>query len=410
MNTKPFDDYRGGSAAIELVVVPVPGDRSEHAADRMSALQHYLRTTGRGGWTTSVEPGLDALPLNQRRSKLSNRNVDVVAVVRMADVSVPTDPGRLDVSRLGRLLVPLDRHQRAGVDVMARRTMLKTVGGFGLGLALAACGSKATTSSGATTTTASGATPSTTASATSALSLAPETTEGPYYLDLDLVRSDVREDRQGLPLVLDITVVDEQGRAIKGAAVDIWHCDAGGIYSGFAAQSTGAGGNPPSGPGRGGPGNTGGPGTGGPPPSGPGGGPGNAGGPGAGSYTAGNRTVSQGTATDTSKFLRGTQITDDSGKASFTTVYPGWYTGRTVHIHALVNVNNKTVHVGQLFFDDALSDKIYASTTPYNSHSNRDTRNSNDSIYQAAASGGLLDLQTAGSGYKSVVRMAVKAS
>ena len=80
-------------------------------------------------------------------------------------------------------------------------------------------------------------------------------TEGPYYLDLDLVRSDVREDRTGATLNLDLIVMDVATQApVSGAAVDIWHCDAEGIYSGFVAASTGSngGGGPGGGPGGGG--------------------------------------------------------------------------------------------------------------------------------------------------------------
>jgi protocatechuate 3,4-dioxygenase beta subunit len=122
--------------------------------------------------------------------------------------------------------------------------------------------------------------------------LTPEMTEGPYYLDGGKVRRDIREGRPGVPLVLRTMVVDASTcRPVKGAAVDVWHCDAGGTYSGFAQEG------------------------------------------------AAGRT-----------FLRGIQRTDVTGLARFTTVYPGWYEGRTVHIHVQVHIGGSVVHTGQLFF------------------------------------------------------------
>ena len=171
------------------------------------------------------------------------------------------------------MLAPLDRPvQRTGrglarAGLISRRTALAALGGGGLVL-LAACSGKSSTSSGAaatsstagsSTTSASSGSTSTVASTASTaaatrrnggastttaptnVTLAPEMTEGPYYLDLDLVRSDVREDRTGATLNLDFIVMDVATQApVSGAAVDIWHCDAEGIYSGFVAASTGS--------------------------------------------------------------------------------------------------------------------------------------------------------------------------
>jgi protocatechuate 3,4-dioxygenase beta subunit len=108
--------------------------------------------------------------------------------------------------------------------------------------------------------------------------LAPEQTEGPYYIADEAVRRNITEGRPGTPLMLRAFVVNASScKPIRGAAVDIWHADAGGVYSGFGQG-------------------------------------------------AGNRT-----------FMRGIQRTNAKGLALFRTVYPGWYQGRTVHIHVKVH-------------------------------------------------------------------------
>jgi protocatechuate 3,4-dioxygenase beta subunit len=148
----------------------------------------------------------------------------------------------------------------------------------------------------------------------------PELTEGPYYLDLDLVRKDITGGKPGLPLSLRVNVVNvgKSCSPIEDAAVDIWHADAAGEYSGVQGVS-------------------------------------------------GN-------------FLRGIQMTDASGKAELETIYPGWYMGRAVHIHVKVHVGSSEVHTGQLFFDEEVTDAVYE-THPYSQRPNRDTINSSDSIF-----------------------------
>ena len=83
------------------------------------------------------------------------------------------------------------------------------------------------------------------------------------------------------------------------------------------------------------------------------------------------------------------------GIARFNTVYPGWYQGRTVHIHVLVHVGGNAVHTGQLFFDDALTDTVFA-RKPYSARGQRDQRNSDDSIYANGGSRSLLRMQAPG--------------
>ena len=181
--------------------------------------------------------------------------------------------------------------------------------------------------------------------------LTPEMTEGPYYVEGDKVRRNVTEGKPGVPLALRLTVLNVSTcRPIRGAAVDIWHCDAGGVYSGTSAQST-----------------------------------------------------------ESLTFLRGIQRTNRNGVALFKTVYPGWYPGRTVHIHVKVYRGGRTVHTGQLFFPDALTDAVYT-RSPYASRGARSTRNAADSIFVNGGRRSMLRLARSGSGYVGRITMGVSRS
>jgi protocatechuate 3,4-dioxygenase beta subunit len=218
----------------------------------------------------------------------------------------------------------------------------------------------------------------------------PDMTEGPYFVDEMLNRSDIRIDPSnnkvslGVPLALTIGVFSVDGvtcTPLKNAYVDIWHCDATGLYS--DEQS--------------------------------------------------NNTVGQ-------KFLRGYQVTNDMGEVNFTTVYPGWYRGRTVHIHmkvrtfssdatpsaatpeAIENAGTTTYDfTSQLFFDDNLSDQVFT-LAPYNERGVRTTRNNNDGIFgvDVAATAGIdahdageqmmLNLVKDGDGYTGRINVGVDLS
>jgi len=179
--------------------------------------------------------------------------------------------------------------------------------------------------------------------------LAPESTEGPFYLDDQRTRRNITEGRSGVPLTTRLTVVDVSTcRAIRGAAVDIWHCDAAGAYSGTRADAD-------------------------------------------------------------ERFLRGVQRTDAKGVAVFRTIYPGWYPGRTVHIHVMVHIGGNVVHTGQLYFPDALTDTVYR-RVPYNSRSGRSTRNAADSIYRNGGKRSTLKLRRSGTGYVASIIMGVQRS
>jgi protocatechuate 3,4-dioxygenase beta subunit len=178
--------------------------------------------------------------------------------------------------------------------------------------------------------------------------LAPEQTEGPYYVPNERLRRNITEGRPGRPLTLRLKVVDASTcRPIKGAAVDIWHCDALGVYSGV------------------------------------GGSPGN--------------------------FMRGVQRTNAKGIATFQTVYPGWYAGRTVHIHVKVHVRGNVVHTGQLYFSDRLTDTVYRKA-PYSRRPNRSTRNADDSIFRNGGKRSLLSLRRIRAGYLGRITMGVHRS
>ncbi len=151
----------------------------------------------------------------------------------------------------------------------------------------------------------------------------PELTEGPYYVDVDMLREDVREDRAGTPLALTFNVLqisDDGCMPMEGALVEIWHCDADGVYSGVNAAS----------------GQT---------------------------------------------WLRGAQPTDANGVARFTTIYPGWYPGRCVHIHFKIRPTETREFTSQLFFPDAATTEIHT-RDPYAAKGQPDRLNSSDSIFQ----------------------------
>jgi protocatechuate 3,4-dioxygenase beta subunit len=193
-----------------------------------------------------------------------------------------------------------------------------------------------------------GAGPAAVASGAVSCVLLPEATEGPFYLDDHKLRRDIRAGKPGVPLTLRLTVLDVSTcRPIKGAAVDIWHCDAGGVYSGTTP------------------------------------------------------------ATEDARFLRGIQRTDAKGLALFRTVYPGWYPGRTVHVHVSVFLGGNVVHTGQLYFPDTLTDAVYK-RAPYSRRTARSTRNAADSIYRNGGRRSTLKLKRSGAGYVASIAMGVQ--
>ncbi|BCG91559.1 intradiol ring-cleavage dioxygenase [Mesorhizobium sp. 131-2-1] len=187
--------------------------------------------------------------------------------------------------------------------------------------------------------------------------ITPEVTEGPFYFDPKLERSDITEGKSGVGLTVRMQVVDTGCRPLAGARVDIWHCDAQGHYSGYPGQGDG-----------------------------------------------------QDVDTSGQTFLRGWQKTDESGVASFATIYPGWYRGRTTHIHFKVFPNDRSVMTGQMFFPDALSDQIFATVSPYTERTGkRDTSNAQDGIAKKAGPLSQAALREAADAYQALLVVAVKA-
>ncbi|WP_217242967.1 intradiol ring-cleavage dioxygenase [Streptomyces sp. AC555_RSS877] len=252
------------------------------------------------------------------------------------------------------------------------------VAAVGVGGALAMTASADETTASATSTASS-----TSSSAEVCYKLTSETTEGPYYIDADKIRQDITEDKEGIPLTLTLKVIDsETCKPIRDAAVDIWHCDALGIYSGYESLSTGGGGTAPTGAPSGTP-------TGEPPSGAPSGGPG-----GGGVHEE---------PTDDERYLRGTWKTDKQGRVTFKTIFPGWYRGRCVHIHTKVHVDGEwtdagyegghACHTGQFFFDEE-SVLASAEVEPYATSTTERTTLTEDTIYdQSGTQGGLLRLK-----------------
>jgi protocatechuate 3,4-dioxygenase beta subunit len=254
-------------------------------------------------------------------------------------------------------------------DGVSRRRALGAAGVVGIGALLGACSregavteTQVPTTSGASATVQPQSTPSPANAAlfgnAATCTLSPEQTEGPYYFDVDSIRGDIREDRPGMPLRLVMRVQDSAAcTPIANAVVDIWHCDAGGVYSGFESASQG--------------------------------------GPGGGART------------DDETYLRGAQVTNSDGIVEFTTIYPGWYRGRTVHIHTKVHLDSSTLLTSQLYFDEQVTAAVYQ-TAPYASRSGRDTFNDGDGIFSGAGERALLTLAKEAEGYRGVITLAVK--
>jgi protocatechuate 3,4-dioxygenase beta subunit len=178
------------------------------------------------------------------------------------------------------------------------------------------------------------------AAAATACLLMPQAAGGPYWVEDTMTRRDIREGKPGLPLQLRFAVVNARTcKAIRGADVEVWHADAAGAYSGFDGASSGGG--------RGAPGGGG------------------------------------GVAQTATRYLRGHQRSDAAGRAEFLTVFPGWYPGRTPHIHMKVHVGGDVVHTGQVFLDEKTTATVYR-TAPYAERGQPDTPHAADMLFQQA--------------------------
>ena len=183
----------------------------------------------------------------------------------------------------------------------------------------------------------------------------PEQTEGPYFSDFMLNRSDIRSDptdgavKQGIPLLLALRVHAVDGSRcapLPGAIVDVWHCDAAGTYS---------------------------------------------------------DAVDSAFDTRGKKFLRGYQVTDTSGAVRFTTIYPGWYPGRAVHVHFKVRMKapsgRDAEFTSQLYFPNSVNERVHASA-PYAKPGRQGQKNESDGLYRRGGQSLMLDVVGApGGGY-----------
>jgi protocatechuate 3,4-dioxygenase beta subunit len=181
----------------------------------------------------------------------------------------------------------------------------------------------------------------------------PQQTEGPFFVDEKLERSDIRSDpgggeaRPGAVLQVAFNVSNLSGGAcapLAGARVDVWHCDALGAYSDGSRQ----------------------------------------------------------------RFLRGYQTTDAAGLARFTTIYPGGYQGRAVHIHFKIRTAQRQEFTSQLYFDDTLTDRVHAQS-PYPGASQRRMRNEGDGLFRNGGRQLVLAVSPSGPGYAGTFDIALGA-
>ncbi|MEV7523587.1 intradiol ring-cleavage dioxygenase [Streptomyces sp. NPDC091371] len=217
----------------------------------------------------------------------------------------------------------------------SRRTVLLAAGSAGAALLAGACARSAATPGAAGQPSGGGSSP--------ACVLVTEAGAGPYYLDLDRVRSDITEGRGGVPLRLELTVVRASAgcRPLAGAGVDVWHADASGAYS------------------------------------------------------TGGET-----------FLRGTQVTDGAGRCVFRTIVPGWYAGLAPHIHFKVHPDARSETTSQFFFPEDTLLKVYA-RQPYAQRRAPKHPNSRDSRYRSSGAAMTLALTPDGGGYRAAYTVGI---
>ena len=232
---------------------------------------------------------------------------------------------------------------------LTRREVVRLLGSFAAAGMLGCAGTGAREASES---------PTTPASPVGTCVVRPQQTEGPFFVDERLNRSDLRSDpatglaRPGVPLTVRFRVSRTSAGLcgpLVGALVDLWQCDATGSYSDIGA-------------------------------------------------TAG------------AKFLRGYQVTDESGAVQFSTIYPGWYSGRAVHLHFKIRSAPGSVtrmeFTSQLYFDDTVTDAVFAQP-PYNARGRRDTTNQTDAVFANGGSQLMLPVRQEGSGYAGTFDLAL---
>jgi protocatechuate 3,4-dioxygenase beta subunit len=256
-------------------------------------------------------------------------------------------------------LIDMDDDDRPIGRVLTRREALAIIG-VGSGVTIVAACMPAVLATPSPSAASATAAPSSAAVASlPSCVVKPELTEGPFFVDEKIERSDIRTDSnsgtasEGTALNLAFAVSRVSGSScvpFEGAVVDVWHCDAGGAYSDIVQNGTSG-----------------------------------------------------------QNFLRGYQVTDANGNATFTTIYPGWYQGRTVHIHFKIRTdpgaNSGLEFTSQLFFDEGVSAEVFAQA-PYSGRGQQDTPNSNDGIFDSQL---LMVPVRSGSGYAATFEIGVVA-
>lgn len=203
--------------------------------------------------------------------------------------------------------------------------------GFAAVAPLASCKKSDVSSTGSTASSGSGTTSGST-STSGTCTASPVETEGPFptHTPSSLVTNNITSDRTGVPFTIKITINNKNNScaALAGAIVDIWHCDKDGNYSeygGTGMQST--------------------------------------------NYTSVH-------------FLRGRQATDANGLVTFTSIFPGWYSGRAPHIHVHVyNASGTSLMVTQIAFPTDVCDTVYTTATNYYTKGKQDTSNAKDNVF-----------------------------
>jgi len=238
---------------------------------------------------------------------------------------------------------------------LSRRRLIEILGGAGAA-ALSGCGGSGTSA------TTSGSSSGTSSGTSASCVLTPELTVGPYFVDEKLNRSDLTANTtdanvlNATPLALTMNIMQYASSgcsALVGAQVDVWQADAAGVYSDESVENT----------------------TG-------------------------------------QTFLRGYQITDSSGAVTFKTIVPGWYSGRTIHIHVMIRRLSSsgsvlTEFTTQLFFDQTLINALTTSVSPYSSRGLPDTTNADDNIYSSSTQLTLTNATTGG-GYAASITLGVQ--
>jgi protocatechuate 3,4-dioxygenase beta subunit len=228
---------------------------------------------------------------------------------------------------------------------MGRREALLTFTAAGAALAVACGGDSTTSASDATT---SGTTE--TGSTNSSCAVTPTETIGPYPSTRDLVRSDVRDGKEGVPLELTVRVVNASNGCspLPGHNVEIWHVDAAGNYSQYGSQAS-------------------------------------------------------------ANFLRGILTTNAAGEVTFTTIYPGWYQGRATHIHLEVTQNGVSRRVTQIAFPESVNDEVHRSGV-YAARGANPITNLRDGIFaDSLASEIVTPMGSPATGYTALFQVAIAA-